>query len=144
MGDFVRRLILPEGFEPVRRELRVSDRVRDVLVTQIMLNRPCVLSVVRQLEPSRVPEHVWMDRETQFRRFPSSSDNLPHGRFRERPLALAGEDVGAIRIVPLQPSQRSQFRTVQRMRAGGAVLRPPDVEHSLPEIDLIPSERANL
>ena len=92
-----RRLILPEALEPIRAQLCVSDRVGDVLVSEVMLNRSRVLPVVRQLKPSRVPEHVWVDRKTQIGRFPGSRDDLPHSRFREWPFALAGEHVGALR-----------------------------------------------
>lgn len=56
-------LISPESLEAFGRQLCVSDGVGNVLVTEIMLNRPCVLAVVGQFVPSGVAQHVWVNRE---------------------------------------------------------------------------------
>lgn len=56
-------LISPESLEAFGRQLGVSDGVGNVLVTEIMLNRPCVLAVVGQFVPSGVAQHVWVNRE---------------------------------------------------------------------------------
>ncbi len=39
----------------------------DVLVTQILLNRPRVMPVIRQLVAASMAEHVWMGGEEEFR-----------------------------------------------------------------------------
>ena len=54
-------LVLPEVLEPVRRKLRVAHSVRDVLVAQVLLDRPRVVTIVRKLVAACVAEHVRMD-----------------------------------------------------------------------------------
>jgi hypothetical protein len=54
-------LILPEVLEPFRRELGVSDGVLNVLVPQIVLKRPRVLTIIGELKPAGVAQHVRMD-----------------------------------------------------------------------------------
>ena len=54
--------ILPKAFEPIRTQFRVSHRVRDVLVPEVLLDRARVLAVAGELEPARMPQHVRMDR----------------------------------------------------------------------------------
>ena len=66
--------VAPEILEPVRRHLGVSNRVHDILVAHVVLQGPGVMPVVGKLVASGVPEHVRMDREWEFRRFPCPSD----------------------------------------------------------------------
>jgi hypothetical protein len=58
--------IFPECLEPIWSKLRVLDRVRDVAVPEVVLNRPRVMPVVGQLEPRRVAEHVRVDWEAEL------------------------------------------------------------------------------
>jgi hypothetical protein len=53
----------PEIFEPRRRERRVLDDVLDVLVTEVVLDRPRVLALVRELVSAGVPQQVRIRRE---------------------------------------------------------------------------------
>ena len=57
-------LIPPEVLEAIRRKLRVSHSVLDVLVPQVMLNRPRVVPIVSELITGRVSQHVRMNRKT--------------------------------------------------------------------------------
>ena len=50
--------VLPKAVESICCQLRVSDRMRDVLVTQILLNRSRVMPVIRQLVAASMAEHV--------------------------------------------------------------------------------------
>jgi hypothetical protein len=59
--------ISPEVFEPGRRQFGVPDRVLDVLVSEIGLQRARIVTLVRQGEPARMPQHMWMRLETEFR-----------------------------------------------------------------------------
>jgi hypothetical protein len=49
-----------------------------------------------------------------------------------------------IRTVALEWPQGSEFRTVQRMHSLLTALRPIDVQPTMPEINLCPTERAKL
>jgi len=53
----------PEILEPVGRHFRISRGVHDALVTEIMLKRPGIVSIVGELVAAGVPEHVRMDAE---------------------------------------------------------------------------------
>jgi hypothetical protein len=51
-------LVLPEIAEPLGREFAISNRMLDVLVAEIVLQRPSIHTLIGQLEPSRMPQHV--------------------------------------------------------------------------------------
>lgn len=70
--------ILPKIPEPIRRQLGVPHRVLDVLVPQVVLDRPGVVPVVRQLEPTPMPQHVRMYREVEAGLAPCPGDQLAH------------------------------------------------------------------
>ena len=76
---FFLQLVLPESVEPVWCKLGVPDRVLDVLVSQVMLDRPGVVAVVGELETTGVAEHVGMHRKPKSRQLTGASDDLTHG-----------------------------------------------------------------
>jgi hypothetical protein len=45
-------LVLPEIAEPLRRKFAISNRMLDVLVAEIVLQRPSIHTLIGQLEPS--------------------------------------------------------------------------------------------
>jgi hypothetical protein len=51
------RLTAPKVLEPSRRQFCVSDRVLNVLVTQVGLQRPGVVALVGQSVTASVPQH---------------------------------------------------------------------------------------
>ena len=55
--------IPPKVLEPVGRHFGVPDRVLNVLVPEVVLQGPCVVAIVRELEPTGMAKHVWVDRE---------------------------------------------------------------------------------
>ena len=55
--------VAPEHLELIGREVRVARRVDDILVPEVVLNRPHVLPVVGQLVTRRVSQRVRVDRE---------------------------------------------------------------------------------
>ena len=59
----VRASVVPEPVEPVRRELGVPDRVLDVFVSQVMLDRSSVVAIIGELEPTSMAQHVGMYRK---------------------------------------------------------------------------------
>jgi hypothetical protein len=57
------RLILPEIAEPARRQFGISNRVLNILVSEVLLNRAHVLAGIRQVEARCMAQHVRMYRE---------------------------------------------------------------------------------
>jgi hypothetical protein len=53
----------PEVLEPMRCQLGVAHRMLDVLVTEVRLQRACVVARVRQGIAAAVSQHVWMYRK---------------------------------------------------------------------------------
>jgi hypothetical protein len=58
--------IAPKVLEPRRRQLRIPDRVLDVLVPHPGLDCPCVVAGVSEGVAASVPEHVGVDREGEI------------------------------------------------------------------------------
>ena len=48
----------------------------------------------------------------------------------------------ALRLIPLQPSQRTQFLASERVDRGDAMLQPSDVKEPLAKVNPIPGQRA--
>ncbi len=130
--------------EVVGLQFSISSGVLDVAMAQIMLDRPCVLSVVGEFVAGGVAQHVRVDRKLDAGPPSGPPDDLPHRIGGERRLALADEHVSCIRIVPLQAAQGSQFRSTQRVNRSDAVLEPGDMQQPLAEVDLIPAQTARV
>src|SRR5262245_38099105 len=64
----------PKVLEPVGRHFGVPDGVLDVLVPEVVLQGPCVMAVVGQLEPAGMAEHVWVDRKWHLGGLPEALD----------------------------------------------------------------------
>ena len=60
-------LILPEAFEAIRRESRVTDGRVDGLVPEVVLDCPGVLAIVCQLVAAGMPQHVAVNEEGEAR-----------------------------------------------------------------------------
>jgi hypothetical protein len=63
-------LISPEILEAASRQFGVSDGVLDVSMAEIKLDRACILTGIRQMEPGPVAKHVRMHRKLYARGFP--------------------------------------------------------------------------
>jgi hypothetical protein len=75
-GDTRLTLISPETPKSFRRQLRISNRVIDVPVAEVGLDRACVLSIVGEFVAASVPQHVRMDPERHAREFAGTSNHL--------------------------------------------------------------------
>jgi hypothetical protein len=53
--------------EPLRTQLGVAHRVRDIPVPEVLLDRARVVTLVRELVAGGVAQHVRMDREGEAR-----------------------------------------------------------------------------
>ncbi len=69
-------LVFPKPVEPIRCQLGVPDRVLDVFVSQVVLDRSSVVAVIRQLEPAGMAQHMRMNRKPKSRQFAGTGDNL--------------------------------------------------------------------
>ena len=70
-----RRSILPEAFEAIRRQSRVTDRRVDRLVPKVVLDCPGVLAVVCELVAAAMPQHVTVNEEGEARGLASPRDH---------------------------------------------------------------------
>lgn len=59
--------VTPKALEAIRRQLGIPHGVRDVPVSEVVLDRARVPSLVGELEAVSMAQHVWMDREAEFR-----------------------------------------------------------------------------
>ncbi len=73
------QLVLPESIEAARRELGISDCMLNVFVSQVMLDRPRIVTVIGELEPTGMAQHMWVDRKAQSCELAGPSDDLTHG-----------------------------------------------------------------
>ena len=71
--------IHPEIFEPVRSQLSVAGGVLDVPVTEVMLDRAGIPSVVGQLVAGRMAQHVRVDGKPEAGGLTGPGDNLADG-----------------------------------------------------------------
>ena len=99
-------LIGPEIFEAFYGQFRVTHRVLNVLVPEVVLNGSRVLAVVGEFEAGRVTEHVRVNGEPETSCVSSTSDNLPKCRVCQWSLTLCHENVGRVRVVPSDFSKR--------------------------------------
>src|SRR5262245_291565 len=58
-----RRQLAPKILEAIRCHFGVPDRVLDVLVPEVVLQSPCVVAIVSELEPTGMAKHVGVDWE---------------------------------------------------------------------------------
>jgi len=84
-------------------------------VTEIVLDSPCVVTVVGEFVSSGVTQHVRMHREAKTGSLAGVHDDLSGRRIRQWTTTFRGKNVRTIRIVPLHTPQGSDFRTAQWM-----------------------------
>ena len=70
----------------------------DVFVPQVVLDGASVLTVVGELEPGRMPQHVRMDRHAQLGRVAGTSEQFTEGGRGHRRATLRDKNVGAVSI----------------------------------------------
>jgi hypothetical protein len=54
--------VLPEPFEPIRRQLRVAHRRGDRAVPEVVLDRPRILAIVGELVSAAMPQRIFEGR----------------------------------------------------------------------------------
>jgi hypothetical protein len=114
-------------------------------MAEVVLYRPRINPIIRQLETGGVSEHVGMHRKAKARHLPEPRQHLPKSRRCERGPALGLKDEQIARLLlPLKASQGPDFLAVEDVGRGGAVLDTPDMDFTGIEIDLVPTQIAKL
>jgi len=121
--ETLEKLILPEVFEPVRRQGRVTNRRHDRSVAEIGLDSASVVAVVGELEPAGMPQHVGMHEEREFRSHARPGNHALISGCGQRRAALRDEDVWG-RSFAQELAQRAAFPRRYRMHAGIPALGP--------------------
>jgi hypothetical protein len=125
-------------------KLGVPRRVRDVAMSEIVLNDSRVVTVLRESVAARVPQHVRMNGEWQPRLDASARNHLPNVRVGHWSATFGDEYVWRARIVSLQAAKRSELWASDRMNARASVLRTRDVQRARLHVELIPTQRDEL
>jgi hypothetical protein len=114
-------------------------------VAEVVLNQSSVVTIVCQFVPARMPKH--MDMEGKAEELRSASQALDHAVERigcHRAAPLRRENKSALwLLLALQPAQRTQLVTSDRMNGGLAQLRASNVHFSPSEVDITPFEIAS-
>jgi hypothetical protein len=134
------KLILPEVFESVRRQGRVADRGHDRSVAEVGLDGASVVTVVGELEPAGMPQHVGMHEEREFRSHPRPGNHALVSGYGQRGATLRDEDVWGRCGFAQELAQRAAFPRRYRMDAGIPALRPAYVQSPGGEVDVVPAQ----
>jgi hypothetical protein len=110
-------LVPPKIFKPVRRQLRITDRVLDVAVAKPCLECPRIVASVCQGEAAGVSEHVWVDRKRHPGPLAEARDQCVEALGRHRAAALGREHIRARWLFALQTAQGTELITLDRMHA---------------------------
>src|SRR5215468_6037987 len=133
------KLILPEVFEPVRRQGRVAHRGHDRSVAEISLDGASVVAVVGELEPTGMPQHVGMHEEREFRSHPRPGHHALISGCGQRRRTLRDEDVWGRWSFAQELAQRATFPGRYRMHGGISALSPAYMQAPRGEVDVVPA-----
>src|SRR5215831_8568001 len=134
------KLILPEVFEPVRRQGRVAHRGHDRSVAEIGLDGASVVAVVGELEPAGMPQHVGMHEKREFRSHARPGNHALISGYGQRRATLRDEDVWGRCGFAQELAQRAAFPCRYRMHAGIPALGPAYMQAPGGEVDVVPAQ----
>ena len=138
--ETLEKLILPEVFEPVRRQGRVADCGHDRSVTEIGLDGASVVAVVGELEAAGMAQHVGMHEEREFRSHARPGNHALISGCGQRRATLRDEDVWGCWGFAQELAQRAAFPRRYRMHAGIAALGPAYMQAPGGEVDVVPAQ----
>src|SRR6516164_7305786 len=104
-----------------------------------MLERPGVLTVICELEPASMTQHVRMDRERHLGGLAESTHHASKPNRTHGCPPLTHEHVAPCVSLPLQPTQRPKFAARQRVHGRHAILDAGDVEAAMSQVYLVPA-----
>ena len=117
----------PQVLEWLGAHGRVSNRVGDAGVAEIVLQPAGIHSLSRQGKAGAVATHVDMDRERQFGSLASPLDHSANSHAPEWLPAFIDKHIGrAWCLLTLQSSEANQFVALQVVHAVSAALEPAD------------------
>src|SRR5262249_18896842 len=89
----------PKVLEPVWRHVGVPDRVLNVLVPEVVLQGPRIVTIIGELEPTGVAKHVWMNGDGHLGGPRGPLDETVETDGTDWPAALGNEYVGVCRVI---------------------------------------------
>ena len=110
----------------------------DIAVSKPCLQRPGIVSRIRQGITACMPQHVRVDWESHSGPLAEPRDQGMEALGGHRAAALGGEHVRPRRLFALQAPQCPYLVALYRMNRRRATLGPPDVEAPGAEFDLVP------
>jgi len=134
-------LVLPEISKPLGRKFAISNRMLDVLVAEIVLQRASIHTLIGQLKSGRMPQHVGMDRKRHLGGRPKPRHHTAKGNCGHRSAAFAHEDVSAGFLFALETAQGAKFDAGQWVDGTDPIFNSIDVQSAMDEIDLVPAQR---
>jgi hypothetical protein len=138
---YPRSLILPEISEPLGRKFAIPNRMLDVFVAEIVLQRTSIHTLIGELEPSRVPQHVGMDRKRHLGGRPEPRHHPAKGNCGHRSAALAHENISSCFLFALETAQGAKFDAGQWVDGRDPIFKSIDVQAGMDEIGLVPAQR---
>ena len=137
-------LVLPEAFELVRRQGRVSSRVLDVAVAEVSLQRAGIFAVIRELKTAGVSQHMGVRLDAEIGHDRRPLDHAGKAGRRQRRTAFRHEHERRLFALPFMFAERPHFPAGQRMCGRRSVLDATDVQGRGLEVDLFPAQIADL
>jgi hypothetical protein len=104
-----RFLVPPEIAKPLGRKFAISNRMLDVFMAEIVLRRTSIHTLIGQLEPSRMPQHVGMDPEWHLGGRPKPRHHSAERNCGHRSAAFAHEDISSGLLFALATAQGAKF-----------------------------------
>jgi hypothetical protein len=99
-----------------------------------------VVTVVGELEPAGMPQHVRMHEEREFRRHARPGNHALISSYGQRRATLRDEDVWRRWGFAQELAQRAAFPRRYRMHAGIAALGPAYMQAPGGEVDVVPAQ----
>src|SRR5262249_45037207 len=104
------------------------DRVLDVLVPEVVLQRPRVVAIVGEFEPTGVAKDVWVDREWHLGGLPEALNKPVETDGADWPAALGDEYVGVCRVIAAYLTKCPHSVTRNRVHAVNPILDTVNVK----------------
>jgi hypothetical protein len=134
------RSVLPKPLKSMRRQGRVAHRGHDRSVAEISLDGARIVTVVGELEPAGMPQHVGMHEEREFRSRTHPGNHALISGYGQRRATLRDEDVWGRWDFAQELAQRAAFPRRYRMHAGVPALGPADMQAPGGEVDVVPAQ----
>src|SRR6476661_7748778 len=135
-------LVPPEIAKPLGRKFAIPNRVLNALVAEIMLQRPSIHTLIGELEPSRMPQHVGMNWKRHFGDRPKPRYHPAKSNCGHRSAAFAHEDISSGFLFALKTAQGAKFDAGQWVDGRDPILESVDMQPAMDEINLLPAQRA--